>query len=536
MSNKGIIVALVVLVALVGAMMALNDDRGKTSGLGDAATAGFAAFLDTNAKDVEGLEIAQGDTSVKVAKKGSDWVLESSYGYAADGERVDTFLEEIKKVNSGRIRARKEASHSNFEVDKEKGVRVTFLGSGGKKLSSMVMGKNSQGRTLASKSFVRFDDEPEVFEVEGNARSRVGGGTELDKDYFLNKDIFKLEDDREIYEATLTRGEEKIILERRWVSAPKASADDKKDDAAAEGENKEPELEWKEHFFVASGSKSFRAEEKEWSGKTYVNNNNNLRADDAVKPGDLKEYGLDAPQLRVALKHRIKGVHTNPQAKTDDKVLSVLFGNAMKDDKGEDSKYYAMVDGESRVFAVSKYTFDRFNKQVKDFEPTPEEPKEEAKPAAAEPVKPDPGQPGTLEGGLIEPATLDDEPAEETSAAPVPPTPTPTPAPTQVRASHILIPYKGASRAPTVVTRTKDEARTEAARILAEIQKDNSKFEELAKAHSSCPSSSSGGDLGSFGRGRMAKPFEETSFSLEPGGISGVVETSFGFHIIKRTE
>ena len=61
-------------------------------------------------------------------------------------------------------------------------------------------------------------------------------------------------------------------------------------------------------------------------------------------------------------------------------------------------------------------------------------------------------------------------------------------------------------------------------------------FADLAKEHSSCPSGASGGDLGSFGPGQMVPEFDQAVFNLEPGAISGVVETQFGYHIIKRTQ
>ena len=108
--------------------------------------------------------------------------------------------------------------------------------------------------------------------------------------------------------------------------------------------------------------------------------------------------------------------------------------------------------------------------------------------------------------------------------------------PEEVKASHILISYKGADRADAEVTRSKEEAKAEAERIRKLIVSEGKDFAEMAKEHSNGPSKTKGGDLGRFKFEVMAKPFSEAAFALEVGAVSEVVETGFGFHVIKRTE
>lgn len=99
--------------------------------------------------------------------------------------------------------------------------------------------------------------------------------------------------------------------------------------------------------------------------------------------------------------------------------------------------------------------------------------------------------------------------------------------PEERRASHILIASEKLG---------KDKARARAEEILAEVRKNPAAFAELAKKNSDDPGSAAkGGDLGFFGRGMMVKPFEDATFGLKDGEISGVVESDFGFHIIKLT-
>ncbi|MDD2833157.1 MAG: SurA N-terminal domain-containing protein [Methylotenera sp.] len=102
----------------------------------------------------------------------------------------------------------------------------------------------------------------------------------------------------------------------------------------------------------------------------------------------------------------------------------------------------------------------------------------------------------------------------------------------QRRASHILIGF-----GVNATSEQKAEAKQKAESLLAAIKKNPNAFEELAIKNSQDPGSAAkGGDLGLFGRGAMVKPFEDAAFSLKENQVSGVVESEFGYHIIKVTE
>jgi len=99
--------------------------------------------------------------------------------------------------------------------------------------------------------------------------------------------------------------------------------------------------------------------------------------------------------------------------------------------------------------------------------------------------------------------------------------------PEQVKASHILIKVE-----PTA----DDAKKTEARKKISDLQqklKDGGDFAELAKEYSEGPSGSRGGDLGYFKRGQMVKPFEDVAFAMKTNEVSDLVETRFGYHLIK---
>jgi NIMA-interacting peptidyl-prolyl cis-trans isomerase 1 len=112
-------------------------------------------------------------------------------------------------------------------------------------------------------------------------------------------------------------------------------------------------------------------------------------------------------------------------------------------------------------------------------------------------------------------------------------------APSEVRVSHILCKH-AESRRPSswrqaTITCSKDEAMARLKALRDDVVAGRRSFEDIARAESDCSSAAKGGDLGFFGRGQMQKPFEDASFALKVGELSGFVDSDSGLHIILRT-
>ena len=90
--------------------------------------------------------------------------------------------------------------------------------------------------------------------------------------------------------------------------------------------------------------------------------------------------------------------------------------------------------------------------------------------------------------------------------------------PNEIHCAHILV-------------KTEKEAQA----LMQRLER-GEKFTNIAKEISLCPSRKRGGDLGTFGRGKMVREFEQAAFTLQKGQISPIVKTKFGYHILRRLE
>jgi peptidyl-prolyl cis-trans isomerase NIMA-interacting 1 len=108
--------------------------------------------------------------------------------------------------------------------------------------------------------------------------------------------------------------------------------------------------------------------------------------------------------------------------------------------------------------------------------------------------------------------------------------------PTEIGARHILVMHVDSKSKPETVTRSKEQARARAEEILGKLRAGTA-FEALVKEYTDEPGGAErNGDLGVFDRAAMVKGFADAAFALKVGEVSNVVETQFGFHIIRRTE
>lgn len=108
----------------------------------------------------------------------------------------------------------------------------------------------------------------------------------------------------------------------------------------------------------------------------------------------------------------------------------------------------------------------------------------------------------------------------------------------KIRAAHLLVKHRDSRRPASwresEITRTKEDAMTIIKAHEQKIKSGAVSLGELATSESDCSSARKRGDLGYFGKGDMQKEFEEAAFALQPGQMSGVVETASGLHLIER--
>jgi hypothetical protein len=106
----------------------------------------------------------------------------------------------------------------------------------------------------------------------------------------------------------------------------------------------------------------------------------------------------------------------------------------------------------------------------------------------------------------------------------------------EISAQHLLVMYQGSKSAPSSIKRTRDEARIRAGEALDAVKRGQD-FDKVVSSYTDEPGGAvRRGRLGRFTRDRMVKAFSDAAFALEVGEVSTVIESPFGFHVIRRLE
>jgi parvulin-like peptidyl-prolyl isomerase len=484
MNNRHLAFLVGVTAALVLLTVLLYSGGGRPP---DAA-AGAPLIQGLNPDAVDRIVIHSGTDTATLRREKTEFVVAERHNYPASVERVNDLLVKVLDLRVKEKASDSTTSHEGFDVVEGRGgaVTVSFLGGDGKRIVGFVKGKSTERGGF----YARLLGQNAVYRCDGYLSLDARPADYLDKRLVKVKteDVARVDVKPDTGDAyTIERAADgKIVL--LDVPAGKQVKGTTHEDVFGALSDLEARDVLPADQKSLTWSARFTARLK--SGLTYTV--------DLAKEGETAYARVAAEPPTIG---RIAVGETESDTDLKRKEALLLARDTAR----------AFAWRQAWTYELSSWQADRMRKPFADLiEEIPPPPTQPATHPASGPAT----QPGTTTG-----------PASQPSAAATPPT--------EVTASHVLLAYQGAERA--TATRTKTEAKTLADEVLAKAQVPGADFAALARQYSDCPSKAQGGDLGAFGRGQMAKAFEDAAFALPVAGLSTVVETPFGYHVIKRT-
>lgn len=480
-----------------------------------------ASAIDT----LGGIKVETAVGKVDLALQDGKWVVPGRAGFPADLEKLEKLFQKLNQTTAVEMVTSNEKRHSSLGLEWVDGQPVngdatvlSLIGKDGEKVSTLIMGKSRQSKEQtggfgagADGQYLRFAGSNECYLIS----ERVWVDKKTPNWIRHNMAAYPPDDLKSITVDFPEPEKTDVKIFRNLTSEALTIAD-----IPAGKQLKKAQIDSATSFFST------------------------LAVDDVVAVGTTLEKTAFENPVKVAME-TFDGIRLDIRIGSSDVTvpdtgsvrLVSITATAPEGLTGEkaDKVSELAASGARWVYALRAWRVQNLTAELdKYFEDQPK-PAEPAQPVEAEAA---PAEKAPVAGATAEAAPADvaaPAPTDETAApasVQAPEVPEAPEAPlTRVSASHILVAWKGADRASA--GRSREEADKLIKEIKASLAKGES-FEALAKKHSDCPSGSKGGDLGFFGRGRMAKPFEDAAFALKIGQISDIVETKFGFHLIRR--
>ena len=456
--------------------------------------------IDLDFDKITTIEISKAAKKVRVIKQGENWILASNHNRPVDNRRVEAFMKTLKAAPVDDIVATKASTHTLFKLDAAEAVQLKLLDKQGEELANLFLGKTDTDTSAGFKvvsTFLRYVNDDKVLKVTNDLLGAAGAYSGLPQDRaWLDFSILNLSID-DIASMRIFNGEKELNISRISKKVETTAEKPIADEIAEDGSAPEIATTITETKWVWVASTSDNKEQRRCDDATvraFVEGVSALRAQDFADEETTEATSkLNAKKTYVIITLSDNTTHT------------VIVGARDKKSGG----YYLKRSNDNEVFIVADYIYGLiFDKSIDDLIVLKTAQLSEEEQAVGAEMR-----------RVIKDVVSDTKKGR----------------PTEVRTSHILISYKGVEGMNA--TRTEEEAKALANKLHAKLTKKPTLMGELALEYSDDPTvKKNQGDLGRFGKGRMLPLFEETAFDLSVGGVSEVIKTAFGFHIIIRTE
>ncbi|NQT87613.1 peptidylprolyl isomerase [bacterium] len=450
--------------------------------------AGALLVQGLDVESVAKVTVRKGDDTVTLARGKTGFVIEEKNSYPATNKQVNELLNKILGIRLAEKVTSDPDNHKDLDVDADskEATFVALAGADGKDIVTVVVGKSAARGSGAYVRLIRGDSTPKD-DAKKDEADKPAVSADDNTVYTTKESIYLTTSATSYTETTILKVEdgdvEEVKVQLKDVTYVLTRDKDEKITLAPIPEGKQAKESELSGVYGALSSVYFddvlatEPEGAEWNATYTCKTSKHLTY--IVKVGKKGEdhyirLAAQGPSDAVLAKHAtIK--EDDPKEELEKKDAIFTAG---------DKAIKFTADHGPWFYKVSSWTAGKMAKPLTD---------------------------------LIEDIPKPDEPEE-------------------VAASHILIAYKGSDKADAKITRTKDEARTRAEEALTKAKAEDADFAKLAEEYSDGPSKTKGGDLGTFKKGAMHKNFEAAAWKLEVDALSDIVETPFGFHVIKRTK